>query len=622
MSRVNQNDLFREIKDNAIDNSRKNSARTELYYQLSENQWDNGDVDSALKLAEVFYYYHYEINRLSASEALIDAVDDLMAYLSSALADEIPSIRDELSRDALDGMRESLRMGQDIIDAVRRSGEDSRRDQRRYGRSYNERDYDQRSRRYEGRGRNVRRERGYDPVRSRGRGIGRGRDPSEARRYAQDDNRRDEPVSRRYSPPASENTKYSDRRSPPQQNAPTKQPEAPESNGPKHVLQQSQPPALFDLNTKVAHEFYEIGKYFPLYELNGKGDVVNESHVLTTSKTGENIKASDMNHKDFLFFTRRGTTLSTGDLEHAQNVYRRMSQRAVKLDELLPVLSDPDGSVRADPNAEFPTVLNTVPFVVEVDFCVTNELSDISKATILIDHVNECLTPLNPNYDYSNSIIITNFKYEYQFILEASSNEDADYLFNTFNTVSKRNNVASVVAYLEMLSARLPMREWNILNNSATAMFNDVAKIEFGLPEGVDSLYLQLKDYMELVAELFGERISEALSDQLHRVVLSTLNMNKNVVGEGQLPSFSIQTESMIVLLPIESRDVEIGLAHESPATGIVSQTTMPYLHAGLSNLLKHTKDSIRKICIFTRDAEMVTLHHSKHTDAILLHRE
>lgn len=624
MARYDSDEFAREL-ERVIKRDRNDTmSRGILYDEASANRWDNESMDEMIDQAEFLFVHLERVVNENSRDLFSQSVELITDFHAALIADNDNEIWNDLDNKTRAWVDKTIdEVGgilKRMMDRQRRDGRNDRND--RGNRNNRDRgNYRKQSRNSSSRDSYLerRKERGYgrssdgsngDRIGQRSGDFSRYQD-AKARRESDDD---DMP----------ENVVHYNRKPRDFRNNQSQQPETQAAVPTEPVIISS--PQL-DIGFRytpnlgqVAHFLYDIRKVVPLYEVlsNGPdaGKIMGETFVHINGERGRQIM-SEKGHSGYLFTNRRGPRTDDTDTqaESITKVYRRLLQEPEKIEDIFDQLEIEETKITAKPGAKLPTTFNRVPLII-------GERIDVGQATtyhfpsIILDYVEKHVKPVDSSFDVDKSIIISTLVVTSPFSM-VDIDEDTVAVKNALRSLETRNSVSAIVSFMHALSEYISLRDWNYVNDQLTDVANQVANIEFGIPVKINSFTTEIKNYLENVEARYGRSVAEAFSERaqyMARAGLATYASSDGVI------EFAYNTK--VILLPIESTDLTIGLANADQATGIVSQANFPDLHDGLKKIIDNTENDIAKILIILRDGTELTVHHSTIGNSILLHRK
>lgn len=618
MARYDSDAFARELERAIKRDQNDTDSRGILFDEASANRWDNGTMDVMIEQAEFLFKHLRRImddGDRTIFEQTIASITDYHAALIAFNDTEIWNDLDNKARKWVDDVID------DVGGVLKHMDEREIRNNRPYS-SNNRNNRNERDRGYKAQRSNSnrdsyferRKERGYGGKREQSKGDRIGQRSGDFTRYQDAKSRsldeRDE---------VPENVIHYNRDRSDFRNRPPVQTVSDEPiiiSTPQLDMGFRYTPNL----GQVAHFLYDIRKVVPTYEVlsNGPdaGKIMGEVFVNINGERGRQIM-NEKGHSGYLFTNRRGPRTDDTDVqaESITKIYRRLLQDSEKIEDIFEHLEIDETKITAKPGAKLPTTFNRVPLTIGVRL-------DVSQATtynfpnIIFDYVDTYVKPLDPAFDADKSILIATLVTTSPFTM-VDIDEDTVAIKNELRSLENRNSVTGIVSFMHKLSEYLSYRDWNYVNDQLTDVANQVATIEFGIPVKIRSFTTEIKDYLENIENRYGRSVAEAFSERaqyMARAGLATYSSSDGIM------EFAYNTK--VILLPIESNDLTIGLANADQATGIVSQSNFPDLYDGLKKIIDNTENDIAKILIILRDGTELTVHYSTIGNSILLHRK
>lgn len=619
MARYDRFEFERELKRVITRDRGETLARKILYDEVSEDNWRNDALDDMAEQAEYLFHHLSKVMNESRSTVFEQSVELLTDYHASLIASEDEEIWAGLDNKARNFVDRSI----DRVGKVLKHMDDREyRDDEDYDYNHRSERNESRYRKNSPRNNSSGRDSYFERRNKRGHGkqstgdqigkrrMGESRYTSAKNRRNEEDDQTDNVIS--YDRKPRDFRKNPEPVPPPVQQDPIIVTECQLDLGFRYTPNLGQ----------VAHFLYDIRKVIPMYEVisggEDSGKILSEVFVHLNGERGRQIMNSDKSkgHSGYLFTARRGPRTDDTDAqsESITKVYRRLLQEPENIEDVFEQLIIEETNITAKPGAKLPTSFNRVPLVI-------NERLDVGQSTtynfptIIMDHVEKYVKPVDPSFDVDKSILIATLVTTSPFTM-VDVDEDTIEVKKWLRGLESRNNISAIVTFMHNLSECVSLRDWNYVNDQLTDVANQIAQVEFGIPVKITSFTSEIKQYVENIEQRFGRTVAEQFSDRA--MYMSSAGL-ATYTTEDTL-SFAYNTK--VILLPIEACDLTIGLANADQATGIVSQANFPDLHDGLKKIIDTTDKDIAKILIILRDGTELTVHHSPIGNSILLHRK
>ncbi len=372
-------------------------------------------------------------------------------------------------------------------------------------------------------------------------------------------------------------------------------------------------------NNRVAPTLYDLRKHIPLYKVRLKrgvfSEVVDEIIIAKDSNEGKIIMEKAKNvpdHESYLYLPRRGENKDTnlnGD-QQTRSALGKLAGDQVPFEVINEQLVKSNNTIEAKEGAKLPAVFTQK--AVEVTDIAYGTMSNTTERLFrLVDHVNKHLAPLNPDQSYSNLVVFGTVRDILPFNI--THPEDVATLQKLMTYMESHKNVASCVQTMRRLEQMLPPREWNVLNDAATAAINTVGVVDFALPEPISNFTDEVQTYVSLVDQHYGRDNGEKFAGRIVEKFLAAINL---LVTQNQA---TFVQDYRVVILPIETNDLSIASTTQNLNVGLVSQSVLPDLYYGLDRQLNLCESTILSLVVYTRDGTALEVRRTPVGDSILL---
>lgn len=367
---------------------------------------------------------------------------------------------------------------------------------------------------------------------------------------------------------------------------------------------------------RVAPTLYDKRKHIPLYVIRNR-KVTDEVILSKDSNEGKQIlelvaQNKMEKHNEFLYVPRKGLDKETpNDCDgRVRDTLVKLAGDQVPFEEIESQLLKENNTITAKPDAKLPEAFSKKNVeVVEVQ--VGPYSSPTDRLFRLVDHVNGHLAALNPDQNYDNLVITGIVRDILPFAV--SHPEDIETLNKLASYLSTRKNIPTCVSTMRRLESLLPAREWNVINDLMTEVTNEVGLVDFALDGPITNFTDEVQMYVSLCDQHYGRQNSELFAARIVEKFVAALQMEDSEVGK------TFSQLHQIIILPIDSNDLNLASTTPNLNVGLVSKAAMPELYAGLERQLNLCGSNILTLTMYTRDGTAIEIRRTPIGDAILL---